>query len=360
MKKIRDQIDKIDSQINKLLDERTSFVKEIGKIKEKDNTPIFMPGREKEILERIFKESSLRDDSLPENAKTKIFNEIFSVSRNLQRKLKICYLGPEATFTHLAAYKQFSDGCEYIPVSNIANVFRSVEKGKADFGVVPVENSTEGIVSHTLDVFLNSECKINAELLMNIHHNLLTNESSVKTIETVYSHPQALAQCSIWLEENLPKAKYIEVSSTAEAAKMADSQPRAAAIASRMASSIYGLSIIDENIEDIFNNTTRFFVIGNHDSTPSSDDKTTIMFSIKDRIGALHDMLVPFHANSINLTKIESRPAKTKAWEYVFFVDFSGHYENDKVRNALEELKKNCIFFKVLGSYPRAVANNNV
>ncbi len=353
MDEIRKKIDKIDSKINELLDERADLVKEIGIMKQQEKEQVFAPHRENEVIESIISKS--REGSFPVEAKINVFREIIAASRILQKELKISFLGPEATFTHLAATKQFSNLCKYSSASSISQVFREVEKDRADYGVVPIENSTEGIVTHTLDMFFDSDCKICAELLMEISHNLLSTENDISNIKKVYSHPQALAQCEMWLEENLPQVQLIEVSSTAKAAKNALKEKKSAAIASSMAAKIYDLKILAEKIEDIRENITRFFVIGKEIVKHSRDSKTTVMFSIKDRVGALHDMLIPFKNHSINLTKIESRPSKIKAWQYVFFIDFSGHIENEGIKAALKELKNNCIFLKVLGSYPAAM-----
>ncbi|MGM0440901.1 MAG: prephenate dehydratase [Elusimicrobiota bacterium] len=352
MKKLRNKIDEIDNKIIELLDERVKYITEIKEKKLKNDKPVYSPAREKEIKERIKKYSP--EDGFPLKAKINIFNEIFAASRAMQKELTISFLGPRATFTHLAATRQFSEHCKYKPVSGIELVFNEVEKGRADYGVVPVENTTEGIVSHTLDMFIDSNCKITDELLMEISQNLLSREKSLDSIEKIYSHPQAFAQCRKWLEENIPSARIVQETSTAAAAERASREDNSAAIASVMAASLYGLNIISESIEDIRENITRFYVIGKDIPVPSGDDKTTIMFSVKDKVGALHDMLIPFKTHSINLTKIESRPSKNKAWEYIFFVDFEGHIENPQVKKALKELEKDCVYIKVLGSYPAA------
>ncbi|MFC2060922.1 prephenate dehydratase [Elusimicrobiota bacterium] len=354
MKEIRKKIDEIDTKINELLDSRAKLARDIGRKKEETNKPVFSPSREKEILNKIILNSKSSKQGFPVEAKMNIFNEIFAASRSLQKELSISYLGPEATFTHLAAVRQFSAGSKYISVSSISQVFREVEKRRADYGVVPIENSTEGIVTHTLDMFMNSDCKICAEMLMEISHYLLSKEEDLSDVDKIYSHPQALAQCGMWLEENVPHIQVIEVSSTALAAKNACIEKGAAAIASSMAAKEYELNILEKRIEDISENITRFLVIGNEIAEASSEDKTTIMFSIKDRVGALHDMLVPFKKHSLNLTKIESRPSRAKAWEYVFVIDFKGHIDDDDAKAAVSELEKDCVFLKVLGSYPIA------
>jgi chorismate mutase/prephenate dehydratase len=354
MEKIRQKIDEIDENINELLDERAQLVREIGVIKKKNNSPVYSPGREKKIIDNIISHSKKVKDGFPLEAKINVFREIFSVSRAMQKRLKISFLGPETTFTHQAAVEQFSSLCDYVSAASIPEVFREVERGRADYGVVPIENSTEGIVSHTLDKFLDSDCKICAELLMEIHLNLLSKEKEMSTIKKIYSHPQPLGQCRIWLEEHFPGAEFVEVSSTARASQMAQIEPNSAAVASSMAAEIYDLNILAEKIEDLKENITRFFIIGKEIHEPSENSKTTIMFSIKDRVGALHDILVPFKKSGLNLTKIESRPSRIKAWEYVFFVDLVGHINDPKVKKALDELEKNCAFLNILGSYPAA------
>jgi chorismate mutase/prephenate dehydratase len=354
MKEIRQKIDQIDRKISSLLDDRAGFVRKIGTLKKEKKEPVYAPERENEILESIRNLSSQSENGFPVDAKLNVFREIIAVSRILQKKLKISYLGPEATFTHMVAIKQFSGICDFSSASSIAQVFREVEKGRADYGVVPIENSTEGVVTHTLDMFSDSECKICSELFMEVSHHLLSCEDRLEDIKQVYSHPQALGQCELWLEENLPGVKLVEVSSTARAAQSASSGKNSAAIASSVAAKIYNLKIVARKIEDISENITRFLVIGNEISKPSDNSKTSIMFSVKDRVGVLHDMLVSFKTNSVNLTKIESRPSRMKAWEYIFFIDFKGHIDDSNVKNAIDELRKNCVFFKVLGSYPIA------
>jgi len=352
MKEQRKKIDSLDRKISSLLDERAALVRKIGDIKKSGNTEVFVPSREREIINNILSVSS--EDGYPPESKISIFSEIFAASRALQKKLRISYLGPEATFTHLAAEKKFSRACEYAPALSISQVFRDVEKGRSDYGVVPVENSTEGAVSYTLDMFISSSCRICAEMLMEVSHSLLSKAERLDSVKTVYSHPQAIAQCRIWLEENLEGVKYVEVSSTAKAARMASEDETSAAIASVMAAELYGLGTLAEKIEDAVENITRFFVISKNIPESSGRDKTTIMFSVKDRVGVLHDMLLPFKKKNLNMTKIESRPSRAKAWEYVFFIDFLGHVSDPGVREVLEELQKDCAFLKVVGSYPAA------
>jgi chorismate mutase/prephenate dehydratase len=283
--------------------------------------------------------------------------EIVHVSRNLQKPLRIAYFGPEATFTHQAALRQFGRAVPLMPCKSISDVFAEVERDRADYGVVPVENSTEGVVNHTLDMFIESPLSICSELEMPIHLALLGRRSKAslhKTIKILYAFGQPLAQCRRWIETHLPLARVVEAASTAQSAQLAAKNPHAAAVASPIAAAIYGLDILASRIEDSPNNFTRFLVIGKTAAARTGRDKTSILFSIKDHVGALHDILVPFRKYGLNMTKIESRPTRQRAWEYVFFVDFLGHQSDKKVQQALSLLEKSCVFLKILGSYPRS------
>lgn len=350
LRDLREKIDAIDRKILSRINERAGLAVQIGEIKKKKNLKIHAPEREAEIMENLLSKNC---GPMGEEALRRIFREIMSACLALQEPLKIAYFGPEATFTHLAAMEKFGGGAEYIPVKSIGDVFLEVEKGRAGFGVVPVENSIEGMVSHTLDMFADSELKICSEILLPIGQHLLSR-SLLEEIKIIYSHPQAFAQCRLWLESNLPGCELRDAGSTAEAARIASSEPSSAAIASRAASGLYSLPVVSAEIEDTSSNFTRFLVIGPEDSPRTGKDKTSIMFSIKDRIGALYDMLRSFKECNINLTKIESRPSKKKAWDYFFFVDMKGHIEDENVAAALGELKKECMLFKLLGSYPEA------
>jgi len=351
LKSLREKIDKIDSHILRLLNQRTRAVRGIAKLKAKAKQEFYAPHREKKIVESLLKKNK---GPLPNEALRGIFQEILNASRSIQKKLRVAYLGPEATFTHLAAVKNFGKYAIFTPVKSIADVFSEVEKGRSNYGVVPIENSTEGVINHTLDMFVTSELKICSELLLEISHNLLSKARQIREIKRIYSHPQAIAQSRNWIENNLPNAELVETSSTANAAEMAEKDPDGGAIASRLAASLYDLKIIAEGIEDNVQNFTRFLVIGKSFPAKSGQDKTSILFSIKDRVGALHDMLTPFRENNINLTKIESRPTKLRAWEYIFFVDMVGHVEDENVKRALRQLERECLLLKILGSYPRS------
>lgn len=348
LKNLRKQIDRIDKNIIQLLNIRARITKDIAHLKCRIGKSIYSPDRESEILRKI---ALINRGPLSAHALEAIYREIMSSSLAMGRRLKIAYLGPEATFTHLAALKRFGSQVNYVACNSIADIFLEVERGNADYGVVPIENSVEGAVSHTLDMFVDSELKICSQIILDVAHNLLANCSKDK-IKRVYSNPQVFGQCRIWLKEHLGGVETIEVSSTTRAAQIAKSEKFSACIASTLAARVYKLKIIASDIEDSPHNITRFLVIGKTDVPQTKRDKTSVMFSIKDRVGALHDMLVPFKKYGINLTKIESRPSKKKAWDYYFFVDLGGHKDNPRVKKALRELENKCKFLKVLGSYP--------
>jgi chorismate mutase/prephenate dehydratase len=274
-----------------------------------------------------------------------------SSSLALEKPLRIAYMGPEASFSNLAALKKFGSQVEYVTCDSIADVFLEVEKDAADYGVVPVENSIEGAVTHTLDVLVDSDLKICSQIILDVAHNLLANCPKNK-IKRVYSNPQVFGQCRLWLQEHLPGVEQVEVSSTTRAAQIAAKEKNSACIASILAGKVYGLKVIAVDIEDSPHNITRFFVIGKTEAGRTGSDKTSILFSIKDKVGVLHEMLMPFKKYGINLTKIESRPSKKRAWDYFFFVDFKGHKEDPRVKKALLALEGKCKFLKVLGSYP--------
>jgi chorismate mutase/prephenate dehydratase len=353
--RLRQEIDGVDSEILKLLNRRARVAIRIGKIKAEQKVDIHVPHREREVFERLEKEN---EGPFPHAAIRAVFREVMSASLALEHPLRVAYLGPKATFTHLACLKQFGLSANFVPVNSIKEIFAEVERGRADYGVVPIENSTEGVVNHTLDMFVDSPLKINAEVLLEVNHHLLSVTGRMEDIHRVYSHSQPIAQCSQWLENNLPQIPVIEVSSTARAAEMCMDDPSSSAIASELASKLYGLKIIKARIEDNANNFTRFLVIARGQSKRTGKDKTSIMFSVKDRVGALYHILRPFSEMEINLTKIESRPSRKKAWEYLFFVDMEGHVEDENIRTALSRLEEGCQFLKVLGSYPIAPAGN--
>lgn len=349
--KLRKNIDKIDGRILELLNDRAKLSLAIGKAKSKTSTSIYSPDRENEVYEKVVSNNKgpLSNDSVKA-----IYGEIMSGCLALQMPLKIAYLGPPQTFTHIAALKKFGKSLGYLECNSIADVFTEVERGRASYGVVPIENSTEGAVNYTLDMFIDSDLKICSEVYLPIEHKLLSKHKKISSIKKIYSHEQVFAQCRIWLEKNLPQAKLIPCSSTTAGAMYASVGRGGAAIASKLAAEVYGLNIVATSIDDSPHNITRFLVIGEHEAEPTGSDKTSIVFSMKDKIGVLHDTLAPFKKNRINLTKIESRPSKKRPWEYYFFVDLEGHYEDDRVKRSLTYLLKECLYLKILGSYPKA------
>ncbi len=345
---LRKAVDNIDKKIIKLLNMRAGTTLKISKLKRKSGKSVYSPDREREVLKKL---AVISKGPLSSNALEAIYREIMSCSLSLDMPLRIAYLGPEATFTHQAALKRFGSQVEYIACNSITDVFLEVERDNADYGVVPIENSIEGAVSHTLDMLVDSELRICSQAILDVAHHLLANSSKDK-IRRIYSISQVFGQCRIWLQENMPGVEKIEVSSTTRAAQVAAKEKYSACIASLLAAKVYKLRVVASDIEDSPHNATRFLIIGKTDVLPTGHDRTSIMFSIKDKVGALHDMLLPFKKYGINLTKIESRPSKKKAWEYYFFVDLDGHRDNPRVKKALLELENKCAFLKILGSYP--------
>lgn len=346
LESVRRQIDEVDAKLVALLNARAELSLHIKEIKAGTGKAVFDPRREKMVLDNLL---AMNSGPLPANALRAIYREVISASRELQNPLKVAYLGPMATFTHQAARTKFGWSADFIPARTIAEVFVITENGEADFGVVPVENSTDGFVGHTLDVLVDSELKICGEVSLPISQCLLSKEA-LADIRVVYSHPQALGQTRSWLQRNLPDAQQVEVSSTAKAAEIAAGEPLAAAIATELAGEVYGLSLIARSIEDNVANFTRFLVIGKEMAPRTDNAKTSLMFTLKDRVGALHDGLEVLLRYGINMTRIESRPSKRKAWDYVFFIDIVGHPEDPVVASAISELSDKFVFVKVLGS----------
>lgn len=347
---LRKKIDELDRKIIQLLNDRTQLVLEIGKLKSEGGQATYAPERETQIYQRI---EEMAKGPLPKDALKSIYREVMSAALALERPLTIAYLGPEATFTHLASISKFGSSVKYVPAATISEVFQEVDQKRADYGVIPVENSIEGAVTHSLDRFIDADLKICSEILFEISHHLMSN-SPLKEIRRVYSNPQVFGQCRVWLETHLPRVELIETMSTTQAAQRAKREDGSAAIASKLAATLYDLPIVAAGIEDLAHNTTRFLVIGREFAAPSGRDKTSLVVSIKDKVGALYEMLTPIRKNKINMTKIESRPSKKKAWDYYFFIDVEGHLKNPKVRKMLEELEGKVRFMKILGSYPRA------
>lgn len=348
---LRQKIDDLDDQILDLLNQRADVVVAVGKAKDQGQGVYYVPSREKAIFERLIAKN---EGPFPDEGIRRVFREIISASLALEQPMKVAFLGPQATYTHVAAMRQFGLSAQLVPLKSIPSIFDEVSRGRASYGVVPVENSNEGVVSHTLDRFMTSDLKIIAEILLPVCHDLLNLSGQFSDVRKVVSHPQALGQCRAWLEENLPDIPLADAASTATAAQQAAEDASVAAIASESAASLYGLRVVKHKIEDNPNNFTRFLIIGSEMQGPSGNDKTSVMFSVKDKAGALYHMLEPFSKRDINLAKIESRPMKGKAWEYIFFLDMEGHVEEPKIADALEELKTHCQFLKVLGSYPKA------
>ena len=347
---IRRQIDTIDQELLDLLNRRADLVHEVGVVKKRDGLQIYAPEREEALLRRLI---SMNEGRLSETSIRAIYREIMSAALALEDDLKIAYLGPEGTWTHQAAVKKFGHSVSYSPQPNFSDVFDQVTRRKADYGVVPIENSTEGAVSHTLDLFVDSPLHICSQILLRIE-NCLMAAIPRGEIRTLYSHPQVFGQCRSWIHKNFPNADLVEVSSTTKAAQIAQEQAKqgAAALGGPLAAEIYGLDLLETNIQDRATNTTRFLVIGEKTCPPTGHDRTSILFAIHDRPGSLVKALQAFDNFHINLSKIESRPSKRKDWEYVFYVDLAGHCEDPQVAEALAELHQHCSMIKLLGSYP--------
>lgn len=350
LEKLRKQIDEIDTDMLNLLNKRALIVLDIAHIKRNKNAKFYSPTREREILDRL---TALNKGPFPNATLKVIFREILSASLSLEEPLKVTCLGPLATYAHLAAIRHFGSSAEFVPVGTIKDVFDVVESGKVEFGVVPIENSTEGVISYTIDLFMDYDLKVSAEVMLRITHNLLSKSGDKTKIRKIYSFSPPTAQCRRWLASNMPGIPIAEATSSANAAELASLDDDAAAIASELAAEIYNLKFVEKSIEDNKYNLTRFLVISKDFPKKSGKDKTSIMFSIKDKPGALYNILEPFKKSKINLTKIESRPSKRRAWEYIFFVDMEGHIDDKKLRKAIEGMKENCLYLKILGSYPQ-------
>jgi chorismate mutase/prephenate dehydratase len=351
LKALRDQIDAMDDRIVALLNERAGFVQEIGKIKKDRNAHFHTPAREADIYDRLTKNNP---GPFPNQALKHVFREIMGGSLSLETTIRVAYLGPAATFTHQACLQRFGGSVLTIPAFSIKDVFDQVERGKADFGIVPVENAIEGMVNQSLDLFVDSPLLIYAEVLQKISHCLMSKTGEKELIQQIYSHPQAIAQCSRFLESHFPGMPVTEFASTALAAQKGATNPSSAVIASELASEVYGLTLIEKQIEDYPNNVTRFLVIAQKPSEKTKRDKTSMILSIKDTPGALYEILKPFSEQGINLMKIESRPSKKVHWEYLFYVDMEGHQDSAPCRDVINQIKTEAVFVKILGSYPIA------
>jgi len=346
---LRVRIDAIDAQILDLLNERARTVIEVGKIKHSTNAVFYVPEREKAVFEKLVARNK---GPLSEAAVRSIYREVISSSRALEKPTTVAFLGPLHTFSQLAAQRIFGATAELHPMPTVNDIFTEVERQRMDYGVVPVESSMGGGVSDTLDRFVQSDLKIVNEVLLHVSQNLLSRFPLDK-IKRVYSKDQSFYQCRNWLQANLPLAERIPVSSTAEAARIASTEEGSASIGSVLAAEPYGLDVVGERIEDSPHNYTRFFAIGRQLVGPTGKDKTSLLLSIRNKPGALHDLILPFAEAGIDLTKIESRPSRKKAWDYVFFVDLTGHISDPNVAGTIERISEHCTELKVLGSYPQ-------
>lgn len=355
LKKIRVRIDELDQQIQQLISERAKCAQQVAEVKLRDGDKalFYRPEREAQVLRAVKERNTgpLNNDEM-----ARLFREIMAACLALEQPLKVAYLGPDGSYTHMGALKHFGGSIKGMPASQIDEVFRKVETGSADFGIVPIENSTEGVVSYTLDMLLHSSLVICGEVDLPIHHNLITHCQNLSEVSKVYSHQQSLAQCRNWLNKNLPGVETIAVSSNSHAVTLLKNDPSAAAIAGAMAAELYAAPVLKQNIEDLANNTTRFIVLGKQAVPASGEDKTSLLVMLHNKAGALHDLLSSFAERGISMSKIESRPAQSSGvWEYVFFIDIQGHRDDPLVAEALTDLEHKSAMLKVLGSYPVAV-----
>ncbi|WP_370979218.1 prephenate dehydratase [Agaribacterium sp. ZY112] len=357
---LRDKIDAIDTKIGELISDRARCALDVAKVKNANGDAasgkgpkFYRPEREAQVLRKAMERNQgpLKDEEF-----ARLFREIMSACLALEEVIHVAYLGPEGTFTQEAAIKHFGHSADVLPMTAIDEVFREVESGAAHYGVVPVENSTGGVVTHTLDSFIESGVKICGEVVLRIHQNLLVSDATnTKNITRIYSHAQSLSQCRKWLDANYPKAERIAISSNSEAAKRIKGEWNSAAIAGEMAAELYDVHVLNKNIEDQPDNSTRFLIIGSEEVGPSGDDKTSIVVSTKNKPGALHDLLEPFHKHGVDLTRVETRPSRSGVWNYVFFIDFEGHKDDELSKKVLADVLERVSELKVLGSYPRGV-----
>jgi chorismate mutase / prephenate dehydratase len=352
LENLRKQIDQIDEQLVRLINERAKVVVEVGKLKRQDRSApgVYAPDRERQVLDRV---KALNAGPLPDHCLLAIYRELMSGSFFLERPLRIAFLGPEGSFSHTAAILKFGQSVEYEPLADIQAVFDEISREHCDLGIVPVENSIAGGIIETLDALVESNVLICGEVLLAIHHNLLA-QCGLREIKLIYSKPEVFAQCRRWLSTTLPQIDTLPTASSAQAAQKAAAEPGTAAIGSSLAAELYNLQVVCENIEDITNNITRFFIIGREPARPSGNDKTALVFSTAHKAGALVDVLQAFRYNNVNLTNIESRPSKKREREYYFFVDCQGHKDDPNVIQALSEAKRHCLQLSVLGSFPQA------
>jgi chorismate mutase/prephenate dehydratase len=349
LKPLREQIDAIDKQILDLLNRRARVAQDVGHLKAETNAPVFRPEREAQVLRNVAERNPGPLDGTDVQT---IFREIMSACRALEKRVTVAYLGPAGTFSEQAVYQQFGHAVEGMPCASIDEVFRAAEAGTADFGVVPVENSSEGAINRTLDLLLQTTLAISGELSIPVHHSLMSKAGSMDGITRICAHSQALAQCQVWLNQHYPNIERQAVASNGEAARIAGEDSTAAAIAGEIAGQKYNLQVVNAHIQDDPHNRTRFAVVGRLQTAPSGKDQTSLVLSVPNKAGAVYNLLAPLARHGVSMTRFESRPARMGTWEYYFYVDVEGHAQDDKVAKALAELKENAAFFKILGSYP--------
>ena len=354
LKEIRDNIDALDKKIQRLINERAACAQQVAEIKIKagETDHFYRPEREAQVLRGI---EERNEGPLGDKEMARLFREIMSACLALERPIKVAFLGPAGTYNHMASVKHFGSSIEELPVDNIEDIFRVVETGESHFGVAPIENSTEGVITHTLDLLINSTLKICGEVDLRIQHNLISNETDLSSIKKLFSHQQSLAQCRRWLDKNLPNVEQYAVRSNAEAVRLSKNEKGTAAIAGKMASEIYEVPVLSSEIEDETDNTTRFIIIGKDAVTPSGKDRTSLLVTTNNKAGALHQLLKPLASRNIGMSKIESRPSRRGVWEYVFFIDIDGHKDDKHVAEALAEIEHESAMVRILGSYPKAV-----
>ncbi len=359
LSELRERIDTTDKQLVELISERARIAQLVGEVKkasEAEDTVFYRPEREAQVLRTVMDYNQEHGGPLDNEEMGRLFREIMSACLALERPIQVAFLGPEGTFTQQAVTKHFGHSAVPQPMGAIDEVFREVEAGAVNYGVVPVENSTEGVVTHTLDSFIDSNIHICGEVVLRIHQNLLVSDvTDVKKITRIYSHPQSLAQCRKWLDANYPLAERVAVSSNADAAKRVKGEWNSAAIAGVSAAEIYDLKMIAEKIEDSPDNSTRFLIIGTQEVPPSGEDKTSLVVAVRNKPGALHDILEPFHRLNVDMTRLQSRPSQSSVWNYIFFIDIKGHKQDDLIAQALKEVANASAELKVLGSYPMGV-----
>jgi chorismate mutase/prephenate dehydratase len=349
---LRARIDDIDKQILALLNERAGVAQEVGHVKAETNAPVFRPEREMQVLRNV---AGRNPGPLVDGDVQTIFREIMSACRALEKRVTVAYLGPAGTFSEQAVYQQFGHAVEGMPCASIDEVFRAAEAGTADFGVVPVENSTEGAINRTLDLLLQTPLTISGEVSLPVHHSLMTASGAMDGVRQICAHPQALAQCQAWLNQHYPAIQRNPVSSNGEAARMAAGDGSIAAIAGEIAGEKHGLQVVSAHIQDDPHNRTRFAVVGRLRTSPSGHDHTSLVLSVANKAGAVYNLLAPLAKHGVSMTRFESRPARIGTWEYYFYVDVEGHRQDEPVARALAELQDNAAFFKLLGSYPVAL-----